>query len=177
MINRIRLGKIFHDWKEKLDDLTSCIGQVGPTSGFTSAQSTESKHFNTSSKLSSTVGSTSPRSPLFAKANKKSKKIKNPEKLSGTLKVEENVQETIVADKEKGDEKEKEEQDDKAKEGHDEEAEEEEEEEEKDYSSMTLDELTSELQAWYYDLSYTLDGVNSYLTEEVRINFLTLYSL
>ena len=115
------------------------------------------------------MGSTSPRSPHFSKTGKKIKKSKDPETGESTLKVEE-----ISHEKSKlKDEKHKEGANEKDKGNSNvEEEEEEEEEEEKDYVSMTLEELISELESWYHDLSFSLDGLDSSLTDEVR-NFIT----
>jgi len=156
----LRLGKIFHDWKEKLADVTKCIGQVQSTSGLASTLSTESRDLNRS-KLSSpsTLGTPSPRSPYFGRAKRKSKAkpldtvTEKPTSEALGEKTAEDVGEKIENEDQEGTEKK--------------ETKEEDLEEEADYEDMTLEELTNELEAWYYNFSYTMDGLDSNLAEEV----------
>ena len=153
----LRLGKIFHDWKEKLEDVTKCIGRVQSSSGIASTLSTESRNLNLS-KLSShsTLGTPSPISPRFGRPRRKVER--NLETVVEKPASETQEEKEVVEAREMKENDEQEKKEEKKVQ--------EEFEEDTDFESMTVDELAIELESWYYNFSYTLDGIDSNLVEE-----------
>ena len=107
--------------------------------------------------------SSSRSSSYSSKLNKKSgkKQLQTVEETpeDEAMAKEENKGETEEK-KMKGDEKDREKEEKESQED-------EEVEDARDYDSMTLEELSAELEAWYYNFSYSLDSLDSELADEV----------